>query len=67
MEAIINHNKTELKEKSSLFILLQLQDLSEKKGIAVAVNNKVVPRSKWNSHILNSNDSITIIKATQGG
>ncbi|HWY13269.1 MAG TPA: sulfur carrier protein ThiS [Bacteroidia bacterium] len=67
MEVIINHNKTELKEKSSLFILLQLQDLSEKKGIAVAVNNKVVPRSKWNSHILNSNDSITIIKATQGG
>ena len=67
MEVIINHNKTELKETSSLFSLLQLQDLSEKKGIAVAVNNKVIPRSKWDSHILNSNDSITIIKATQGG
>ncbi len=67
MEVIINHNKTELKETSSLFALLHSQNLSEKKGIAVAVNNKVVPRSKWNSHILNSNDSITIIKATQGG
>lgn len=67
MEVTINHNRTELKETSSLFALLQLQNLSEKKGIAVAVNNKVVPRSKWDSHILNSNDSITIIKATQGG
>lgn len=67
MEVIINHNKTELKETSSLFALLQLQNLSEKKGIAVAVNNKVIPRSKWNLHILNQNDSITIIRATQGG
>jgi sulfur carrier protein len=67
MEVIINHNKTELKETSSLLALLQLQNLSEKKGIAVAVNNKVIPRSKWDSYILNSNDSITIIKATQGG
>jgi sulfur carrier protein len=67
MEVIINHNKTELKETSSLLALLQLQNLSEKKGIAVAVNNKVIPRSRWDSHILNSNDSITIIKATQGG
>jgi len=67
MEVNINHNKTELKQSSSLFALLQLQDLAEKKGIAVAVNNKVVPRSNWDSLILNSNDSITIIKATQGG
>jgi sulfur carrier protein len=67
MEVIINHNKTELKEGSSLFVLLRSQELSDKKGIAVAVNNKVVPKAKWDSHILNSNDAITIIKATQGG
>lgn len=67
MEVIINRNKTDLPEASSLLHLLQIQALSEKKGIAVAVNNKVIPRSKWDSHILNSNDSITIIKATQGG
>lgn len=67
MEVIINHTKTDLQEASSLFALLQLQDLSGKKGIAVAVNNKVVPKAKWDSHILNSNDTITIIKATQGG
>jgi sulfur carrier protein len=67
MEVILNHNRTELKESASLFELLQSQNLSDKKGIAVAVNNKVVPRNNWNSHSLNQNDTITIIKATQGG
>ena len=67
MEVIINHNKTDLQEASSLLYLLQTQNLSAKKGIAVAVNNKVVPKAKWDSHILKQNDSITIIRATQGG
>jgi thiamine biosynthesis protein ThiS len=31
------------------------------------VNNKVIPRNEWNTHKLNENDSITIIRATQGG
>ena len=67
MEVILNHNKINLENASSLTALLQVQNLSDKKGIAVAVNNKVVPRSKWNEHVLNADDSITIIKATQGG
>jgi sulfur carrier protein len=67
MEVIINHNKTDLQEASSLLHLLQTQDLSQKKGIAVAVNNKVIPRAHWNTHVLKEKDTITIIRATQGG
>jgi len=67
MEVTINHNKTDLPEASSLLHLLQVQNLSEKKGIAVAVNNKVVRKENWNTHVLKGNDSITIIRATQGG
>jgi sulfur carrier protein len=67
MEVIINHNKTDLQEASSLLHLLQTQSLSEKKGIAVAVNNKVIPKTNWAAHILKEKDSITVIKATQGG
>ena len=67
MEVILNHNKINLENAASLVALLHLQNLSDKKGIAVAVNNKVVPRTKWNSYILNEKDNITIIKATQGG
>jgi sulfur carrier protein len=67
MEVNINHQSYIIGEKASLLQLLEAQSLSEKKGIAVAVNNKVIPRTSWTSHQLNQNDSITIIRATQGG
>jgi sulfur carrier protein len=36
-------------------------------GIAVAINNAVVPKTQWSSRILNEKDNIVIISATQGG
>lgn len=36
-------------------------------GIAVAVNETIIPKSDWFGTSLNQNDSILIIKATQGG
>lgn len=36
-------------------------------GIAVAINLKVISKNTWNKHLLNENDKIIIIKATQGG
>jgi sulfur carrier protein len=36
-------------------------------GIAVAVNNRMVPRAEWNSYVLNEGDNILIIKAVCGG
>lgn len=37
------------------------------KGVAVALNDTVIPKANWSSMTLNQNDQITIIKATQGG
>ncbi|MFG6392137.1 MAG: sulfur carrier protein ThiS [Candidatus Amulumruptor sp.] len=37
------------------------------KGIAVAVNNTLVPRGKWEEHRLMPADEIVIIKAAYGG
>jgi len=37
------------------------------KGIAIAVNNIVIPRNNWQHHLLNENDDVLVIKATQGG
>lgn len=50
----------------------KLKDLIEEmrfstKGIAIAVNNEVIPRLDWEETILKEHDKITIIKATQGG
>ena len=36
-------------------------------GLAVAVNAEVVPQREWAQKILQANDSILIITATQGG
>ena len=37
------------------------------KGVAMAIANKMVPRSEWSTKVLNENDSVVIIKAACGG
>ena len=36
-------------------------------GIAVAVNQRMIPRTEWDSYTLNEDDNIIIIKAVCGG
>ena len=36
-------------------------------GIAIAVNQRMVPRTEWDSYVLNEGDNILIIKAVCGG
>lgn len=36
-------------------------------GIAVAINDCVVPRSTWATTLLNENDKLLVIKACSGG
>lgn len=51
---------------STLSQFSQEQNLSAT-GIAVAVNNRMVPRTEWDSYILQDGDKILIIKAVCGG
>lgn len=37
------------------------------KGIAVAVNYKIVPKQNWDSFELKENDKVEIVHAVQGG
>jgi sulfur carrier protein len=37
------------------------------RGVALAVNDKVIPKSKWEQCILKDGDRILAIEATQGG
>ncbi|HAO28941.1 MAG TPA: thiamine biosynthesis protein ThiS [Chryseobacterium indologenes] len=39
----------------------------KEKGIAVAVNNRIIPLSAWAETFLKDQDSVLIITATQGG
>ena len=36
-------------------------------GIAIAVNNKMIPRTEWERFVLHENDNLVIIKAACGG
>lgn len=67
MEVFINNQSVSLSELTTLNDVLMQQNFLEKKGIAVAVNNSVVPKAEWNIYTIEAADKITIIRATQGG
>ncbi|GAB3537458.1 hypothetical protein GCM10027443_30520 [Pontibacter brevis] len=67
MTIFLNNQTKELPESSSVSALLQLLALEHVRGIAVAINDQVVPRSNWASYQLQENDRLTLIRATQGG
>jgi sulfur carrier protein len=47
--------------------LLDLEIPEKQNGIALAINNTVIPKTDWNTHFLKETDDILIISATQGG
>ena len=67
MEISINNVKTTVEENTSLTSVVATNSGENTKGIAVAVNEQVVPKHQWDSTFLNQNDTVIIIKATQGG
>lgn len=68
MELKINQQKKfyEL-PPASLADLIDLEKKSNNNGIAVALNEQVIPKSDWSSTPLKDQDSILIIIASQGG
>jgi sulfur carrier protein len=68
MELKIN-NQTRQFEADSLSVqaLLDLEIPKKQNGIALAINNTVIPKSDWSSTLLQETDDILIISATQGG
>ena len=67
MEVQVNHKTQHTEEGVTLFELLQSLGFEEPRGIAVAINNEIIPKMQWNGHALKPSDNITIIRATQGG
>ncbi len=67
MEVLVNNKLYAVQPETTVTALLQFIQLSSLKGIAVAVNQQVVPRPEWAATVLHPADQITIIQATQGG
>ena len=66
MKVIVNDKETQF-TGSSLEDLLNEMQIADKKGMAVAVNESVIPKGNWGQQQLRENDSVLIIKPTQGG
>lgn len=61
------NNEVRQTTQEDLNSFLKEQALHETTGIAVAVNEEVIPRVQWSTYRIQEKDSIIIITATQGG
>jgi len=52
---------------ATLLTVMQELKLADSKGVAVALNAAVLPKSQWQTQVLGQSDRILIIRATQGG
>lgn len=67
MEVYVNHQLQQTEEETTLIQLLHKLGFEEPGGLAIAINDEVVPKAKWNDYSLRPDDHITLIRATQGG
>ncbi len=67
MEVIVNHQNQTVSEQCSVEELVQQVLKRASAGLAVAVNQTIVPKLRWKTCFLNPGDQIVLITATQGG
>lgn len=67
MNIYINNQLQEMPGQPKISDALTRLQITSQKGIAIAVNNNVIPRADWDTHVLQAEDKVTLIKATQGG
>ena len=66
MKLKVNSKETEAKDGCTIAELASQLALPER-GVAIAVNNKMIPRSEWEKFALQENDNLVVIKAACGG
>lgn len=65
MKVLVNNKETELNGSTVADLVRELA-LPEK-GVAIALQNRIVPRTQWEHQPLQEGDSLVIIKAACGG
>jgi len=67
MEVTINNQNYLLNDACSIEQMLAAVISTETNGLAIAVNQTIIPKADWATHVLNPADQVILIKATQGG
>jgi sulfur carrier protein len=68
MQIMLNGKTTTIDPGVTLAAVLRKHDIADDAtGIAVAVNDTVVPKREWAARTLESGDAVEVIRAVQGG
>lgn len=67
IEVIINKERFSLPDSGTLADVLPALQIQQADGIAIALNDVVIPRGEWATQVLQAQDKVFVIRATQGG
>ena len=68
MKVLLNGSEAELTDGATVQTAVESLDLpASGRGVAVAVDAEVVPRTQWNTHKLDDGARVEILRAIQGG
>ena len=68
MRVLLNGNEATLAEGATVQTAVEALDLpAAGRGVAVAVDAEVVPRTQWQTHELNDGARVEVLRAIQGG
>ncbi|WP_303236506.1 sulfur carrier protein ThiS [Phocaeicola coprophilus] len=66
MKILVNNKETELTQGNTLADVARQLELPAQ-GVAIALNNRMIPRTQWAEQTVKDGDSLVIIKAACGG
>jgi sulfur carrier protein len=68
VRVFVNGSEAELADGATVLTAVESLDLpGSGRGVAVAVDAEVVPRTKWDTHKLDEGARVEILRAIQGG
>jgi len=66
MKVYVNDDSIEIADASNISQLLTKLNAASK-GIAIAIDQEIIPSNQWDNHQLKEDDKVLLIRATQGG
>ena len=68
MRVVLNGAERELAEGATVQVAVEALELpAAGRGVAVAVDAEVVPRTQWEKHTLQDGARVEVLRAIQGG
>ena len=68
MRVLLNGSEAELTDGATVQAAIDTLDLpASGRGVAVAVDAEVVPRTEWDNHELTEGARVEVLRAIQGG